>query len=165
MELVKTTINDVAYTMKIIDMAKKHLKEQGIDQWQTGYPDLECITNDAEYGKGYFIKENCETFGYLCIDFDGEEAYNNINGKWLCEEKYVVVHRLAMCDSSRGKRLSSNIFGLVESLASRNGINYIRIDTDEANHKMQHIFKKNGYSYRGKVYYGDIEKVAFDKLL
>lgn len=25
--------------MEIIDMAKAHLKDQGIDQWQTGYPD------------------------------------------------------------------------------------------------------------------------------
>ncbi len=38
MELKNISKNDVNLAVEIIDMAKKHLKEQGIDQWQNGYP-------------------------------------------------------------------------------------------------------------------------------
>ena len=32
--------------MALIDEAKEFLKSQGIDQWQTGYPDMETIIGD-----------------------------------------------------------------------------------------------------------------------
>lgn len=43
--------------MALIDEAKEFLKSQGIDQWQTGYPDMETIIEDLEHGRGYFIEE------------------------------------------------------------------------------------------------------------
>ena len=39
--------------MALIDEAKEFLKSQGIDQWQTGYPDMETIIGDLEHGRGY----------------------------------------------------------------------------------------------------------------
>lgn len=35
--------------------------------------------------------------GYLCLDFDGEPAYDAITGgSWLCDEPYAVLRRLAL---------------------------------------------------------------------
>ncbi len=163
MVLTKTTKDDVEHVMQIIETAKKHLKEQGIDQWQDGYPDIACITADAETGKGYFFKEDGEVLGYICIDFDGEPAYDTLEGEWACDEKYVVGHRMAMSEKSRGKNYSSEVFSLLEQLAKENGVNYLRVDTDEDNKKMQHVFIKNGFVRRGKVWYNETEKVGFDK--
>ena len=36
--------------MALIDEAKEFLKSQGIDQWQTGYPDMETIIGDRRMG-------------------------------------------------------------------------------------------------------------------
>lgn len=47
---------------------RAHLKAQGIDQWQTGYPDRARIAQDLAEEKGYFLTENEEILGYLCID-------------------------------------------------------------------------------------------------
>ena len=56
-------------------------------------------------------------------------------------------------------------FALVEELCRKNGLRYLRCDTDEQNKRMQHVFKKNGFSYCGIIdYFGD-GKLAFDKLL
>ena len=60
--------------MALIDEAKEFLKSQGIDQWQTGYPDMETIIGDLAHGRGYFIGEGSSAAAYLCIDFAGEAS-------------------------------------------------------------------------------------------
>ncbi len=84
--------------MNMINAAKQHLKDQGIDQWQTGYPDEACIRRDIAAKKGYFISDETQILGYLFIDFDSEPAYDNLNGEWISDGQYVVVHRLALSD-------------------------------------------------------------------
>ncbi len=165
MKLRKTMKNDLEMAMGIIDGAKKHLKEQGIDQWQSGYPDYACIEKDTNSGKGYFVFEENQVLGYLCIDFDGEPAYDKLDGEWSSDKPYVVVHRMAFHENARGKRLADVVFQLVEELSREKGIHNFRVDTDADNEKMQHILKKNGFSYRGKIWFDNSEKIAFDKIL
>ncbi len=165
MKLVNTKQSETHIAMGIIDTAKKHLKEQGIDQWQNGYPDLDCIKADTQNGKGFFVKDGEDILAYLCIDLGGEPAYNSLKGEWLSEEKYVVVHRMAMSDKARGKNLSGTIFGLVESFAKEKGVHYFRVDTDSDNLKMRHVLEKNGFSYRGTIWFDNSEKIAFDKMI
>ncbi len=175
MQLKNLELSEIEKAMQIIDTAKKHLKDQGIDQWQDGYPDYECIKNDALKKIGYFIIEEDNTskpdnsnsntiLGYIAIDYNNESAYENINGQWTIDEDYVVVHRMAFTEQARGKKLADKVFELVEEKSKKNNINYMRIDTDADNHKMQHILKKNGFKYCGIVYFDNSEKIAFDKL-
>ena len=37
--LEQAKMEDIEIAMDIINDGKKYLKQQGIDQWQTGYPD------------------------------------------------------------------------------------------------------------------------------
>ncbi len=163
MELRKIKIEEIDIAMCIIEDAKKHLKEQGIDQWQTGYPDYACIENDAENKRGYFIIDNEIVLGYLCIDFNGESSYENINGNWTSEDDYVVIHRMAFNKNARGKNLADVVIKLVEDMSIQKNIHYFRIDTDAANLKMQHILKKNGFAFCGTIIFDNSEKIAFDK--
>ncbi len=163
MKLINTTLDDINTAMEIIDEAKAHLKEQGIDQWQNGYPDYNCIKSDAEKSIGYFIIEEEEIIGYLCMDFSGEPAYNTLEGSWSSDRDYVVVHRMAFSNKARGNNLASQAFSLVEEHSRAKGVNYFRIDTDEDNKKMQHIIKKNGFTYCGVINFDNSEKIAFDK--
>ena len=41
MELEFTTKNDLIEVIKIINQAKQYFKNEGIDQWQDGYPNEE----------------------------------------------------------------------------------------------------------------------------
>ena len=65
-------LSEVELAMDIINQAKAHLRAQGIDQWQTGYPDRDCLERDVRTGKGYFLEEDGIPLGYLCVDFDVE---------------------------------------------------------------------------------------------
>lgn len=165
MKLRLVKIHEVNIALEIINDAKKHLKQQAIDQWQAGYLDYDCIEQDIENEKGYFIADKNWIWGYLCIDYDGESAYSHLNGKWLNEEKYVVVHRMAFIEDPCGKGISDSVLCLVEEMSREKGIYSFRMDTDGDNHKMQHILKKNGFTYRGTIWFDNSEKIAFDKSL
>ena len=151
-------LSEVELAMDIINQAKAHLRAQGIDQWQTGYPDRDCLERDVRTGKGYFLEEDGIPLGYLCVDFDGEPAYDHLNGTWAREEPYVVVHRLALSDAARGRGAAGTAFQLVEDLCRDRGGREFRVDTDAGNHKMQHILAKQGFQYRGTIRFDNSEK-------
>lgn len=165
LDLRKGRIEEAFIAMEIIDMAKEHLRQQGIDQWQTGYPDQACIERDMLAEKGYFLVDDEKIIGYLCIDFGGEPAYDDLQGEWSSDGDYVVVHRMAFADSARGRGISTQAFRLVEAFSKERGVNAFRVDTDADNLKMRHILAKCGFSYRGKIWFDNSEKIAFDKLL
>ena len=158
-------IQDLTIAIQLIEQGKAFLKSLGIDQWQNGYPDEVCIKNDILERKGYFLVYGKAIVGYMCIDFDGEPAYDNLQGKWLSHMPYVVVHRMVINNTFKKKGLASIAFQLVEKLAIQNGIQSFRVDTDIDNKIMQHILNKNGFQYCGIVNFDNSEKIAFEKLI
>lgn len=163
--------------MELIEQGKAHLKTQGIDQWQNGYPDLPRIQKDIEEQTAYFIIKHksvpsdgmlvvCdEIIGYLCVDFNGEPAYQTIEGAWKSNGRYGVVHRLVIDNADRGKGISGHLFERIGKLCLANSVYSIKIDTHEDNKKMQHILLQNGFVYCGIVYLPDGKRLAFEKLL
>lgn len=156
--------SETGCAMEMIEQAKEHLKIQGINQWQNGYPDLPCIEKDVKERKGYFLMSGEERIGYLCIDFNGEPAYEKIEGKWKGERAYGVIHRLAISDAARGKGNAGAAFSLAQEMCINRGIYSIRVDTQAGNKKMQHILAKCGFEYCGIIWYEDGERMAFEKL-
>ena len=77
----------------------------------------------------------------------------------------MVVHRLAFSKESRGKGLADVAFRLAAEQAKAKGISNFRVDTDEANKIMQHVLKKNGFTYCGVIWFDNSEKIAFEKLI
>lgn len=165
MRIRKVKTEETQLAMQIIDMAKAHLKNQGIDQWQDGYPNIESIVADTEAGRGFFILKDEETVGYMCLDFEGEPVYSQLDGKWESGGRYAALHRLAVSDKGRGKGYGKRAFELAEEYCKSHGVNSIRVDTKSTNPKMRHVIEKNGYEYRGDVFYEiSGERMAFEKV-
>mgnify|MGYP002517367962 CR=1 FL=1 len=158
-------MEEVNVCMEIIKEGKKFQEEQGFTQWTEDYPDKDTIRSDIRKTKGYVLKMDDEIAGYMCIDFDGEPAYDDIQGRWRTEEPYAVIHRMAFRKEFRGIGLTDITFGLIEDLCIQNGIHCIRVDTDFSNKRMQHIFKKNGFENCGRIIFQGSEKLAYDKWL
>lgn len=163
--LVLAQLNDLNVCNAIINMGKEFQKEQGFTQWTDNYPNIGTIRQDIQAQKGYVIKIEDKIAGYMCIDFDGEPAYNNIQGKWNTKEPYAVVHRMAFSKEFRGIGLSKITFCLIEKLCLSKGIESIRVDTDLSNKRMQHILEKHGFCKCGIVIFQDSDKLAYDKIL
>ncbi|MDD3410798.1 MAG: GNAT family N-acetyltransferase [Eubacteriales bacterium] len=151
--------------VRLIDEAKAHLKELGVNQWQTGYPDRTCIRQDIERSRGYFLTDGSAPLAYLCIDFDGEPAYDHLQGEWERQPPYAVVHRLAVGEAYRGRGLASEAFRLTEALCRARGVRSIRVDTDEDNAAMKHILTRNGFAFRGTIWFDNSVKIAYEKTI
>lgn len=164
-KLRKVKEDEIMMALCFIEQAKAHLKEQGIDQWQDGYPNLDSVKEDVSAYRGYFITDDGVPAGYLCLDFEGESVYRQLDGQWECNEGYAALHRLAIGDAYRGKGVGKLAFGACETLCRDRGIHSIRVDTKDENPKMRHVVTENGYKYRGDVYYDSCGKrMAFEKV-
>ena len=167
MELRKSTQEDIVKIMTIINEAQKQLKDQGVDQWQNNYPNLDTINDDIRNNTSYVLMENEEIVATVVISFDGEKTYDNIyDGKWITNNEYAVIHRLAVKDSYKGKGIASKVINCVEERCLEKNIHSIKIDTHMDNKSMQRLLKKCGFEYCGIIYLEDGNKrIAFEKII
>ncbi len=156
---------DVPAVMDIIAQAKAFLRAQGIDQWQTGYPESADILGDIERKRGFCIDLCGEIVGYLCLDFAGEPTYDAIEGAWLSDQPYGVIHRCTIAERHRGKGLSKAMFNLCAEECLRRGVGSLRIDTHPDNRIMQHTLPLCGFAYCGVIYWEGEGKLAYERLL
>lgn len=162
----KSLKEDVKDIMKIINRAKEFLKENGVDQWQDGYPNNETIERDILNNDSYVVLKDNNIVATLAISFDGEKTYDVIyDGKWLSNGKFAVIHRIAIDNEYRGTGVSSYILQKVYEICLDNNIHSIKIDTHEENIPMQKLLKKNDFKYCGVIYLEDNSKrIAFEKV-
>ena len=156
---------DLEISYAIIDQGREFQKEQGFVQWTDDYPNLDTLREDIQAGKGYVVKVDGVIAGYMYIDFDGEPAYDDIQGQWHTQQPYAVVHRMSFDRKFRGTGFTSTVFGLIEELCLSKGVQSIRVDTDFPNKRMQHILDKLGFRHCGTIVFQGSGKLAYDKVL
>ena len=159
---------DIEYILNILEDAKLFLKNNGVDQWQNGYPNKDVILEDIKNNESYVLECENEIIGTTVLSFRGDNNYNKIyEGKWITEkEKYAVVHRIAIKKDSSIKNIGMNIMKFIENKCIENNINSIKIDTHENNRNMQNLLEKLNYKYCGIIYLEDGSKrIAFEKIL
>lgn len=162
----KTVKADVDNVMVVIKQAQEYFKEKGIDQWQNNYPNSDTINNDISNGHSYVLLKDDNIVATVAVSFDGEITYNNIHGgKWLTDDKYAVIHRIAVDNTYKGLGLSSEIIKRIEELCLSKDVHSIKVDTHKENLPMQKVFKKNNFEYCGIIYLLDgNERIAFEKI-
>ncbi|GFZ31647.1 N-acetyltransferase [Clostridium zeae] len=167
MEFRRTVEADISSIMNIIRQAQAYFKQNGIDQWQNGYPNEVVIKNDIANEHSYVLLKDDSIVGTAAISFDGEKTYDEIyEGQWLSNDAFAVIHRIAVDNECKGLGLSSIIIKNVEELCHSRGVNSIKVDTHVENLSMQRLLKKNGFQYCGIIYLEDKNKrVAFEKMI
>jgi ribosomal protein S18 acetylase RimI-like enzyme len=148
----KGGMDDVERIMELVADAQNWFLEQNIDQWQDGYPTREIILSDIVDGENYIVEYNDIIASTFVISFEGEPTYDKINGKgWLNENRYAVVHRIAVAGECRRKGVANEILHYVEELCAERGVSDIRIDTHRDNVAMRSLLKKLGYVHCGRI--------------
>lgn len=165
LELVLAQWAELPACMEILDAGRKFQRAQGFVQWPDGYPPRSEIERDIQNSEGYVLKVDEGIGAYLAISFRGDPAYPKIQGAWLSDGPYAVMHRVAIGDGFRGRGLADEIFRLAGVLATAKGVPAIRIDTDAQNKRMQHILQKNGFVFCGTVTQNGGSRMAFEKSL
>ena len=162
--LRKAVLTDVERVWQIILQAKERMRLRGSRQWEK-YPAVENITNDIEREYGYVLCYDNNVIAYAAVVFDGEVAYNSIEGNWLSDQAYVVVHRLAVANEMTQRGIATLFMKKVEELSRRNNIFSFRVDTNFDNQYMLKIFAKLGFTYCGEIFYEQGARMAYEKIL
>ena len=120
MEIRKASVQDLGQIMQVYDKARKFMRENGnAEQWGEDYPSAELIEHDID--KMYL----CMSEGRIACVFyyaaEEDEDYKEINGKWLNEEPYGVVHRVASHRNSKRSRIILSGLGLCSDTESPYG--------------------------------------------
>ena len=163
--LRKATLEDQEVIWKILQQGIKRRKEEGSNQWQDGYPNTASIENDIEKNYGYVLESENKILGYAAVIFELEPAYEIIEGVWLSDEEYLVIHRVAVSEEYIGLGIATKIFQEIEKVAISNNTFSIKVDTNFDNIPLLKILDKLNYTYCGEVYFRGSARKAFQKLL
>lgn len=155
--------------IQIIRQAQARMRAAGSAQWQDGYPAPGHISADIGRGRGYVlcrpgVRECRAIIAYGAVAFDGEPAYEALEGEWLTDGPYVVVHRMAVADGECGKGVAASSCAMRRRWPER-GIGAFRIDTNHDNRPMLRLLERMGFTFCGKVVYRSGERLAFEKRL
>lgn len=163
--LRKASNEDKDRIWEILQQAIALRKQDGSQQWQDGYPNLAVIQKDIDEGYGYVFVSDGYIVAYMAVIFDGEPAYNALEGQWLSNQDYVVVHRVAVAQDVKTKGTATLLMKELEALALARDVFSIKVDTNFDNKAMLRVLEKLGYQYCGEVYLRGAARMAFEKLL
>ncbi|MCR5161728.1 MAG: GNAT family N-acetyltransferase [Lachnospiraceae bacterium] len=161
----KSRINDLPRIMELYAHAREFMAANGNPrQWGPNkWPPEELIRNDIKEGDSYVCEHDgkvCAVFYFICGK-DIEPTYARIDGgKWLSDEPYGVVHRIASSGDVKG----AGSFCLNWAFEQ---CRHLRIDTHEDNKVMQKLVTKLGFRYCGIIYVHEDNdpRLAYEKLL
>ena len=155
------TINDLDQIQGIYKDARTFIASYGSPQWQHNYPSTFITLNDINQNALY-VYEDKTILGVMSV-FDYESTYDVIDGKWLSNKPYKVIHRIATKKEHYHKGVSAK---LIDYVFSNLHAKSVRIDTHELNIPMQSLLKKMGFQYCGIIHLNQIEdrkRFAFQK--
>ncbi len=163
MKIRKSNITDLPRIMEIYAQARKFMAQHGNpNQWgPTNWPPEELIKNDIALGKSYVCENDEKPVGVFFYDLGEriEPAYEKIEGEWIGENNYGVVHRVATDGTVKG--VGSFCLNWAYSQCG-----HIRIDTHEDNIVMQNLLAKLGFKNCGIVYVEEdnYPRLAYEKI-
>ena len=173
-------IADIPDIMTIIAHAKERIRRLGISQWQDGYPNEEAILNDCTrkvghlfckddqpvaHKEGIVMVEGDAIIAYAAVIFREEPTYAQIDGRWMSDSPYVVVHRIAVRDGHTRCGVAKHLMKDVERRAARRHVAYFRIDTHQGNHHMRNLIRGCGFILCGIVQVRDGKRMAYEKYI
>ena len=157
------TLKDFYDCMDIIDSARQQMIDSGLHQWSEGYPSEDDILNDINNGVGCVLTINKQVAVYGAVVLNGEPQYQALNGKWITDGDYYVIHRFATRPEFQREGLAQAFIKKVKGLCEVEKVHSIKVDTHIKNIRMVSLLNSMGFCYCGVVDYGDRDKrVAFE---
>lgn len=163
--LRKAEIEDRNTICNILQQAIERRRKDGSTQWQEGYPNLGTVESDIAKGFGYVMTVDEEISVYVALILNDEPAYSTIEGAWLSNGEFVVVHRVAVDEKFAGQGMVKILFDHIEEFTRSHEIQSIKVDTNYDNIPMLKILENKGYSYCGEVVLAGGVRKAFEKII
>lgn len=164
MIIKRAHINDLEAILQILEDARCGFKEQGIDQWQRGYPNRDVVKQDIEKQQSYLVFCEGSLCGTFVVTFEHEHNYDIItDGNWRFSGPYAVIHRIAILRSARGRGCARFCMEYIDELVRKADYHVIRCDTHDANQSMKKLLTQNGFVHCGTIQVPDGARNAYEK--
>ena len=153
---------DLPALRPVFEAAKGIMRSDGnSDQWSApGFPPDSLILRDIARGGGFVIlgeAAESQIVAYFALLSSPEPTYDYIEGAWLTDEPYGVIHRMASYPDVHG------IFAAIIDFAETRYA-HLRIDTHRDNRIMRHLIEKHGFTYCGIIWLEDgTERLAYER--
>lgn len=151
MKIRKAKTDDLPQIRKIYNAAKEYMDASGNpNQWGVGYPPEEYLTEDIKCLRLYVCEEEGMVHGVFMLSPADDPTYHYIEGAWINDEPYGVIHRIASGGTRKG--IFSIVLDFCKDRLAEQEISNLRIDTHEDNKTMQHLVEKYGFQFCGTIY-------------
>ena len=123
------------------------------------------ILADINNGNAYVLTVNDQIAVYGAVVLNGEPAYEFLEGKWLTNSNYYVIHRFATLPKLQREGYARIFINKVCSLCEVEHVPSIKVDTNYDNLPMVSLLSSMGFCLCGKVSYGERGlRFAFEKI-
>ena len=149
---------DLPAVLPVFEAAKAIMRADGNhEQWGApGFPGDALLLHDIARGGGYVIEKD-SIVAYFALLPSPEPSYDYIDGAWLTDEPYGVIHRIASYPDVHG------IFSAIIDFAAAR-YPHIRIDTHRDNRIMRHLIESAGFTYCGVIWLPDgTDRLAYER--
>lgn len=159
-DIRKAEKTDIAQILTIMNQAKHYFKANCIPQWQNGYPEEIDVVDDLSNDGAYVAVDGNLVVGYCFIKEMIDHNYDLIEGQWLNDLPYVVMHRTCILDDYKGHGIAGMFIQIALQLADN-----IRADTHELNTSMRKMLEKHQFIACGTIYVEDgTPRVAYQRV-
>ena len=153
-------ITDLGTIMEIYKQAREFMARTGNPtQWgPTNWPPRELIEKDIASGCSYVCEEDDQIGAVFCFRTGEDPTYAEIDGKWIDDRSYGVVHRIASNHKLRGAGRYC-----IQWCYSQCG--HLRMDTHPDNKIMQRLLEEEGFVRCGIIHVeeDDYPRLAYEK--
>ena len=141
---------DLERIMEIYRHAQEFIIKTGNPhQWGRTYPTREMIVDDLNNGRSHVIYNDNGIHGVFALFTGDNPTYSYIeDGKWLNNDPYVTIHRIAGDGAVRGVFKTAADF--CKSISQN-----VRVDTHADNKIMQRAVENEGFVKCGIIYVRD----------
>ena len=159
---------DLPALRPVFEAAKATMRADGnLEQWSApGFPPDDLLLRDISRGGGYVIEsrwpvaaghDESHPVAYFALLPSPEPTYDYIDGAWLTDEPYGVIHRIASYPDVHG------VFSAIIDFAAAR-YPHLRIDTHRDNRIMQHVIAAAGFTCCGVIWLTDgTERLAYER--
>lgn len=142
MEIKLSRSEDVPDIFKLYDEAIAYQKSVGGKQWK-GF-ETSLIEDEISEKRHYLITEDNEVACTFVLAFEDELIWKEANF-----DAAVYIHRVAVNPEFRGKSYVKIIIDWLKQKATALGIDFIRLDTESGNERINNYYLRCGFTYIG----------------
>jgi GNAT superfamily N-acetyltransferase len=157
--------SDIDSIMRIVGKVVEDMRLAGNFQWTSSYPTEDTFLQDIAGQSLHVGLVDKNLVSFITLDRNQPTQYEPIS--WSVESPAMVLHRFAVAPEVRRLRIAHRMEEFACEHTRKQGLAYLRTDTNSANTVMQSFLTNRHYQFAGRLYFPKCDNPFFcyDKVL